>query len=684
MRTSAESMRPVGWVERSAAHRRGALAAGVRDGLRYVPPILLVALISCAHKVPPKPHSETVDAAAKRVLHAKAYLFCHQNKLPIYPWDQGWCDIAKRATTCPELVAMCARKVPCDHGLFSSSKAKANACVADEKKKPKTNVGAGNSAGTPWYERIKLPGLQYLAWIALGLVLALVAFFVVRAILNRQPQVALDAPVPGAAPAVVAVIEDRGLGEVARLLRRARELAESDVGLALAHLYAAALKHLEEAGLIRWDRTTTNREYVRTIRGKTPIDRPVAELVREVERTKFGHLAPARQTFETLYSRLAPALARGAVLVLLLLATFTSGCGSCEGNPGLDGHAAFTDVLRSQGLEVGSFEMPIDKLSGRDVPVIVDSGDFDFDATVLSALERAMLSGARILVLLAKGVDLPTWPRLKVIDTAAGPLAVDDALAQAGHLPAKAAAYLPDKLALASPKTERDSPEVLVERDGKPFAERWRSQDGEIVFVADRRLIQNASLAVPGNARLAVALAEEIAGPKKAIQFAELGPIFPASSPVDSLERAGLWALVLQALLVLALLVVARGRAFGALRDHESTTRRAFAEHVSALGVQLARRRGSRLAASLYASYALDRLRHRASREAGRDLDALAKDLAPRLGEDEGDVRRLLNDAEGMRMEPNGISVPERDLVLVRRLGQVLWRLQGERGAGHG
>jgi len=66
------------------------------------------------------------------------------------------------------------------------------------------------------------------------------------------------------------VAEEAGVGDEALTAeaasRRAQTLAEGgDNRAAVRYLYLAALLHLEEAGLLRYDRSLTNREYLRSL-----------------------------------------------------------------------------------------------------------------------------------------------------------------------------------------------------------------------------------------------------------------------------------------------------------------------------------------------------------------------------------------------------------------------------------
>lgn len=613
----------------------------------------------------------SVDDTAKEVLRTRDFRFCQPSEDPLWAREREWCEIADDATTCPELKEMCARPAPDEGmgGLFGGGK---NGEKGDE---PETGLFAGNEGiARRLLPNVNLSWLPWVLWALVGLAIALVLFFVLRQILDRHAQTRDEsAETPDLKSHVTHELAPQGLGEVGSLLRRARDEAERDVSAAFAFLYAAVLKQLEIDRLIQWDSSTTNREYVRSVRGRTPLDRPLADIVREVERAKFGQRPPSRASFDELYQRVASSLQAAGRVAALLVALLLGAC-NCQGDAGLYGRAAFTEIVASQGIEPKSFKLPLDQLTGDAPPVLVDGQSFRINAEVLHALEVGMLGGARILLLLDRTQSFDAWPELTVADGLGGPLTPTREWAQAAGVDG-VQGRVPGDLALTISPNERDAPEVLLERGGQPFAVRWRSERGQLLVVADRDLFSNGAMAVPANARLAVALAREVAGDGGTLAYAAIGPTKPAETPAESLGRAGLWALMVQALLVVALVFWGKGAAFGTLRDRSQRKRREFREHVAALGVQLSRRHGSRLAAGLYAGYALDRLWQRTGREAVRhDPASLARVLAPRLGEDEAELRRLLEHADDVRRHPDGVASPERDLALIRRLGELLAR----------
>lgn len=674
---------------------------------------------------PPKA-TESVDEASRRVLTTKLFPFCTKSEDAMHPNDRYWCDIEDQASLCPEIKEMCAREWK-EKGFFSS-------LFSSRAGKVDSDTAGGANDKFDWLPRFSLPGAQFLFWIVVGVLMAIILMVLLRAV--RERRVAVPVEVKEEVATGTVQLPDPGLGEVGRLLAQARREVEADVGRALMLLYAAILRHLEDRRLIRWDVTTTNREYVRTVRGKTPLDRPMADVVREVERSKFGRIAPTRATFDALYEKVYQLL---TTAVLLLVFVGAAGCHGCEsGDASLDGHAAFSDILRTQGINPSRLAAPVETLSRKDAPVILDSREMLFDAETLQGIEKATLAGARIMVLMSPTHWLPEWPHLGVAEneedlweddegddtiwTDGGSEGVDagkevdagepvDAGAADGgaaaeactpsskrpphkeepgpsitpgedwakeaNLTADTVGFLPGAYRLFLPFAEHDKPDVLLVRDGLPFAVRWRTDEGELIFVADRRLFSNGAMAVPTNARLAVALAKELAGTKTEVSYGALTLSRAAESPSASLMNAGLLAFMLQMLLVLAVGFASRGIAFGLLRDRTATGRRAFSEHVRALGLQFARVKGSRFAASQYAAYALERFRVRIGHDVDRE-GGMAAVLAQRIGRDLKEVQATLDAAEAARREPNGHSVPDVDLALIQRLGDYLSALQRE------
>jgi hypothetical protein len=89
------------------------------------------------------------------------------------------------------------------------------------------------------------------------------------------------------------VAEERGPGDetltAEAASRRAQALAEGgDNRAAVRYLYLAALLHLEEAGLLRYDRTLTNREYLRSLADRPDLADQLRGVVEVFDRVWYG------------------------------------------------------------------------------------------------------------------------------------------------------------------------------------------------------------------------------------------------------------------------------------------------------------------------------------------------------------------------------------------------------------
>lgn len=95
-----------------------------------------------------------------------------------------------------------------------------------------------------------------------------------------------------------------GDGETAPLTadaarQRARELSQAgDHRTAIRYLYLASLLLLEERGLLRYDRTLTNRETLRSVANRPDLAAPLQEVVETFDRVWYGYQDVDEPTFE--------------------------------------------------------------------------------------------------------------------------------------------------------------------------------------------------------------------------------------------------------------------------------------------------------------------------------------------------------------------------------------------------
>jgi hypothetical protein len=93
------------------------------------------------------------------------------------------------------------------------------------------------------------------------------------------------------------------LGEVPRYAGEAQHLAAEAAGAgnfreAMRLLYLAALLHLDEVGMLRFDRALTNREVLASVAADAPLRRQLAPVVAQFDRVWYGHAPFGQAEFE--------------------------------------------------------------------------------------------------------------------------------------------------------------------------------------------------------------------------------------------------------------------------------------------------------------------------------------------------------------------------------------------------
>jgi uncharacterized protein DUF4350 len=224
---------------------------------------------------------------------------------------------------------------------------------------------------------------------------------------------------------------------------------------------------------------------------------------------------------------------------------------------------------------------------------------------------------------------------------------------------------------------EGDNIATLLDRKGAPYAAWVGHGKGTVVVLADSYLMTNASLVAADNATFVVHLLAMLSAKP---QFCDELTGASSPSPMASVARGKLAPFLGQVAFLLILFFIYKGAAFGTLRDPPATSRRSFVEHARALGLQYAKARAKRHAFSMYAGYALDRLRERVALGGRRGLSGLAEAVAKKTGRKETDVMRLLVEAQSARdvMASSGV-VSHEDLSLLRELSQLLAKTGGAR-----
>jgi hypothetical protein len=188
-------------------------------------------------------------------------------------------------------------------------------------------------------------------------------------------------------------------------------------------------------------------------------------------------------------------------------------------------------------------------------------------------------------------------------------------------------------------------------------------------------LLRNASLLVADNAALLEALLRD-GGTSIEVAGDLTGLV--AANPVQSVERGRLGPALLQLAAFLVLFFVCKGARFGRPVPEPRRERRAFVEHVRALGLHYARARAERVALAALGAYVIDRLRERFGLHVDRSLSGLAEAVAARTGQPVGQVMRMF-----LEVRDAGKAVPaDKDAHDLETAGQLCRLLEETGGIG--
>ena len=507
-----------------------------------------------------------------------------------------------------------------------------------------------------------LAQLTFFLLLAVGL--GLLVWMIVKSRLAGRDEADLEGPSgdePAAAPArVVSRIVET---DVERLLSAARQAAgQGDYDRAIAHAYAATLRRLEGDGLVDVHPAHTNVDYLRALSDRPELESAVRAIVQDVERVQFGATAASASLFESLLARVLPLTARSALLLVpALAATLASPAAASAADLGgsltsPSGSQGVVELLRQRDIEV-SYRLEELSTITDDVGVLVvlpggapEDGEWD------SLIEWVTNGGTLVLA-----GELPSDDRVGIRH-------LEDHSGRARLTGAWRFESMLEGLDLQVPSGEAivvDSgglealPMLVREGSNEPlYGVHGSLGRGEIIALADDHLFTNIALAVGDNGE---AVARILKG-RGSVQICNRWTGAAARSPFESVHRARLTPLIAQLLVLLALLFLWKGIAFGRLRDPADKTRRRFADHVRAVGLQYARARASAHALGVYARWALERLRERVPRGRQSDLDELADKLAVRSGWGVEEIASLLRHAQvasdagsGASMRPSSL-----------------------------
>jgi hypothetical protein len=94
--------------------------------------------------------------------------------------------------------------------------------------------------------------------------------------------------------------EDEALLTSKGAFQRAQTLSgQGDYRSAIRYLYLSSLLVLDERGLLRYDRSRTNREYLRSVSAKPQLAAPLRDVIDVFDRVWYGYEAVDEQTYQS-------------------------------------------------------------------------------------------------------------------------------------------------------------------------------------------------------------------------------------------------------------------------------------------------------------------------------------------------------------------------------------------------
>lgn len=512
-------------------------------------------------------------------------------------------------------------------------------------------------------------------WVVLaGLLLAL--GFALRRILGGAQFSAHDAPkrLPlSSSPEKTAVTRHAAETDVARLWSLAEKAALSArFEEAVAALQAALIHALRISGKLHVSPAQTNGDYLRALRPEPSLHGTARDVFRSVEAVQFGGAPASAELYRKLFERVQPIVTR--VLSLLILCAFGFGPSGCsktfDREPMGDGH----------GLEVLT-------------RLLIDQ-----HTTVRSRIRALNVIEPEVSAILVVG-EQPSeaWAKLLEFAAAGGMLVVSESsteVAKATSVHYSYEAYSgrldfppdfePSRLevsgvvrhALELPKENRDRYRTFALAGKRAYVAEREYGSGSVLFFGDEEFLSNASLSIGDNAFFAVSLL------RRNGQVLELvGPWTGggASSTFSSLFKAGLGALVAQLALLAVLFGWHGGAAFGLRKDPIAVQRRAFRDHVLALGANYRRARATRFALATYGSWLIERLRERLSPQQPIGLIDLAGRIAARIEQPESELVMLLAEARDAQEDLAAARPSPADLSALEKLEIITVRAGGSK-----
>jgi hypothetical protein len=509
-------------------------------------------------------------------------------------------------------------------------------------------------------------------WLLLGALVIAVVFALRRVLVGAQFIAPDTAKRPSATSSEMAPIAPHvAETDVARLWSLAEQSALSArFEDAVAALQAAMIHALRMAGKLHVSPALTNGDYLRALRSDESYG-AARDVFRSVEAVQFGGAPASAALYRKLFERVQPIVVR--VLSVLLLFGVCFGQSACSNSlslgPDGGGHglAVLTQLLRDQQVTVRRRIRPLNEIE-PDVYAIMVVGEQPTEAWT-KLLQFASDGGTLIVTEASEEVAKATNVHYSS-ESYQGRLSLP-----VGFEPTQLELSAVTRHALDL-RTSVQNERTYAMAGTHPYVAERNYGDGRVLYFGDDEFLSNASLSVGDNAFFAVSLlchngsTLELVGP-----WTGGG----ASSTLSSLYKAGLGALVAQLALLAVLFGWYGGTAFGLRRDPVAVRRRAFRDHVLALGENYRRARATRFALATYGSWLIERLRERLSPQQPIGLIELASRMALRVDLPEPELVLLLTEAREAQDDLASARPSPTDLTTLEKLENMTIRAGGSK-----
>jgi len=554
----------------------------------------MVSLVLCTIDASAALDPKKAEDDAKASMSANEYAFCSKPTKPLSRRALGLCPMAKDIPNCAGLVAACEHK---------------------EAELPKVDGS---------FLKVLARFAEVLIWIVVAGLAGMILYGFLRAILGLQKDAALADRAPPSKrtfdPRPAPPIDVLTAGDAEALLRRAEaHAARGERGIAVLLYLGAALRALDRRGEIRIARDRTNGEYVRSCKDQDS-KRALREIVNEADAVQFGGSTPDDAKVKNVASR-AVTLVRALPLALLVLVL----C-ACGGPPrrGADpaGDELFRDLLVRQGVVIspqrGPLQaLPLPKEGEKTIAMIVDAERVPLDDETAAHLVEWVRGGGVLLLAGRPSV----WPKelvAKHVHTTGGEVTITSAERDAPPVTDEDDEPIPPRtdhahLAYDDALQFKDAISIGTFPDGSMFVGESFVGRGHVIGMANDDLFTNAALARPGNAAAVVAILAQLDRNEIRLVRPEDGTSL-ATNPITALVRAGLGLGLVHALFAIAILFLAVGVRMSRPVPTPPPPRRAFSEHVAAMGALWARCKLGTHALAAYAKHVDERIRARMPR----------------------------------------------------------------------